>query len=360
MNALQKLEIEVGTFEAAKVSFNSVELKANLNQMLDEYKNAVVIKENEYLMKTHKANLNKLIKQIDSFRLETKKVLMKDITEFENECKELKALVESVTLPITAQLNELEELRKEEVTNVVLDLIDEAIADYELTNPTYSNELTVYDKYLNKTTSMKSIKDDIKNRAITAKHNQTMFENSKKMIELACANYPFEPKMDPEGWIALLETQGVENANNILEQIEYKIKERIQAEELRIQKAEEEAKIQTYVTIIEEASVELKLNANPYILRLKSGMSCNEILNSMRIDATPSPQQPSQSEFIDALQQKADTVQTATSAYVQPALTRTKLVVEFDLPSEEWVHSMTKAFSDQGIAHKIVSQELVQ
>lgn len=163
---LETIKLVPGVLE-----FNFEELKNQLNEKLDNYRDLVVTEENEKEMSKEKANLNKLITAIEDYRKNQKKEMSKPITEFESKCKELSNLVLEVTNPLKEQLDNFENIRRKEKENKVKELINNTIEKFEL-NKKYASLLNIKDTYLNKTQKENKTIEDLELRATLLKQSQ--------------------------------------------------------------------------------------------------------------------------------------------------------------------------------------------
>lgn len=216
------------------LEFNFEELKNQLNEKLDNYRDLVVTEENEKEMAKEKANLNKLIKAIDDYRINQKKEISKPIIEFESKCKELSDLVLEVTNPLKEQLDNFENIRKKERENRVNELIKNTIEKFELNNK-YASLLNIKDIYLNKTQKENKTIEDLELRASLLKQsqeNEIALEKAKnekmdliqKEIEKNNKKYAVSLKLSKFNYLlneelcnipTLIETQAIEELKKI-------------------------------------------------------------------------------------------------------------------------------------------------
>lgn len=143
------------------IEWNYPELKKWVEDGLAAYKGRVYTDDNIAMAKQDRANLNKLADAIDTKRKEMKAVYLEPYTEFEAQAKELTALVKAQADEIAAQIKAYDDFRKAEkqakITELYFDKIGDlaALVPYErLHNP----------KWLNVTTSMTAIEDELTTR----------------------------------------------------------------------------------------------------------------------------------------------------------------------------------------------------
>lgn len=216
------------------LEFNFEELKNQLNEKLDNYRDLVVTEENEKEMSKEKANLNKLITAIEDYRKNQKKEMSKPITEFESRCKELSNLVLEVTNPLKEQLDNFENIRRKEKENKIKELIDNTIEKFEL-NKKYASLLNIKDTYLNKTQKENKTIEDLELRATLLKQsqeNEIALEkvrnekmdliqkeieknNQKYAVSLKLSNFNFLLDEELCNITTLIETQAIEELKKI-------------------------------------------------------------------------------------------------------------------------------------------------
>lgn len=147
------------------ININYEDVKASLIETVDKYKGIVVTEEGLKDCKATQKELAGLRNKIDEYRKAVKKEISEPITVFENQCKELIGLVLEAEKPIKEGIEVFDNLRREEKRTKVLGFISESVQVHQL-NEKYSSRLTVLDKYLMLTGSLKSIKEDVEQRAL--------------------------------------------------------------------------------------------------------------------------------------------------------------------------------------------------
>lgn len=158
-----RMDTDLQTALPSEIGFNFEELKSELAERLEHYNNLVVTEDGLKEAKSDRAKLNKLRTAIDSRRKDIKKEYMKPYTEFEGKIKELTLLIDQPIKAIDTQLESYEERRKQ----AKLERIKEA---YDVTIPSAVKEIIPLErildqKWLNATTSAKSIGEDLENWA---------------------------------------------------------------------------------------------------------------------------------------------------------------------------------------------------
>lgn len=168
---MENMDIKVTEFTAPKIVINYETLKAELTNMLKEYEGLVVTEQTLAGGKAAQKELASLRVKIDTYRKDKKKELEKPIKAFEEQCKELIALVESVEQPIKEGIKVFDDQKREEKRQTALTLIAEVAAATGL-NEKYAAKLDVVDKYLNLTATVSGVRDDLETRAFALKVEQ--------------------------------------------------------------------------------------------------------------------------------------------------------------------------------------------
>ena len=154
-----RMTTDLETALPAVIGFNFEELKTELTERLDHYNNLVVTEDAIKEAKADLAKLRKLKDAIDTRRKEVKRQCMAPYNTFEAQVKELTALIDAPVAAINGQVKAFEEQEKqkknEEITaaydELAPDDIKEIVPLHRILDP----------KWLNKGTTMKSIRDDI-------------------------------------------------------------------------------------------------------------------------------------------------------------------------------------------------------
>lgn len=214
---MNELKIITNNFTPAKVDFNYEQVSAYLNTLLEKYKNLVFTEETVDECKKTLAELRKGQRSLDDFRKKTKKELTKSITEFEDQCKKLYTKFDEVITPLTDQADAFEEKRREEKRKQVQTIVDELIQEQYL-NDKYASQLIIEDQYLNKTKTLKSIREELTTTAESLGIQQDKEEADKELIKarVELVNEKFGIELLGTNYIRLLEYEGI---NEILEKI---------------------------------------------------------------------------------------------------------------------------------------------
>lgn len=143
----------------AEISFNFDELQVELTERLHHYNNLVVTEDAIKEAKTDLANLRKLKDAIETRRKEVKQQCMAPYNAFERRVKELTALIDAPVAAINGQIKVFDEQEKakkhSDIAAAYGELVPEEVQDIIPLNRILDP------KWLNKGTSMKSIRESI-------------------------------------------------------------------------------------------------------------------------------------------------------------------------------------------------------
>lgn len=175
------VELEITKEILPVISVNYEEVKNALENDMAKYQNIIVTEETLKGCKATQKELAGLKIKIDTYRKDKKKKFSEPIVEFENKCKDLIALVESVETPIKDGIKVFDDEKKAEKADIAQQIIDEAIKENALSEK-YAIHLTVIDKYTNLTAKEGEVKDDVNQRAMTLKSEQDREEELLSII----------------------------------------------------------------------------------------------------------------------------------------------------------------------------------
>ena len=154
-----KMTTDLTTEMPAVIGFNFDELKAGLAERLEHYKTLVVTEDTIKEGKADRAKLNKLREAIDTRRKDVKKQILAPYKGFEDKVKELTALIDEPIAAIDSQLQAYEDRRREErqkeIDKAYLTIVPEHLRDI------IPMQIIFSPKWLNATTTMKSVEEDL-------------------------------------------------------------------------------------------------------------------------------------------------------------------------------------------------------
>ena len=124
-----ELVASVGTL--TPITLNYEELKQQLTEFVEGYKNIIITEDQKGEAKADVANLRKLKDELDSKRKEIKREYMKPCDEFEAKINDLKAIIDEPIRIINDKLKEFEEARKAEKKAQILAIYTEEMGEYK-------------------------------------------------------------------------------------------------------------------------------------------------------------------------------------------------------------------------------------
>jgi len=146
------------------IEMNFTEVKTALEETLTKYNGMVVTEQTLSGCKATQKELASVRVKIDTYRKDKKKALSEPITAFENQCKELIALVEKAEQPIKDGIKVFDDKKRADKKAVAELMISEVIAEQGL-NVKYAARLDVLEKYCNLTAKESEVKNDLEQRA---------------------------------------------------------------------------------------------------------------------------------------------------------------------------------------------------
>ena len=142
-----------------KIKWNKAELTTVVKRKIASYKNVVYTEDNMKQAKADRAELKKLINDIEECRKMVKKILNEPYKTFEAEVKEILALIQEPVGIIDKQVKEFENLQKEEKKSSIQQSYDEVIGDLAEVLPF---EKVFDSRYLNQTYKLATAQADVK------------------------------------------------------------------------------------------------------------------------------------------------------------------------------------------------------
>lgn len=154
-----RMTTDLETALPAEIGFNFEELKQDLTDRLHHYNTLVVTEDAIQDAKNDRANLRKLRDAIDTHRKDVKKRYMQPYNVFEAKAKELTSLIDAPIAAIDGQVKAFEEQQRNqkrmEIESLYEELVPEAYRDI------IPLDRILDQKWLNKSTTMKSVGEDI-------------------------------------------------------------------------------------------------------------------------------------------------------------------------------------------------------
>lgn len=211
-----------------KIEWNNEELKEAISAKVQDYKGLQYTEETIKEAKKDKATLNKLREAIETERKRIKKQCMAPYELFKKQVKEVLAIIDEPIQLIDSQIKEVEEQRRLEKKQKVLEIYEENIGNLKGILPfakVFKNE------YLNVSKSLKSITEEI--TVLISKVNQDM-----DVIEELDTKYELQVK---DMYVKTLDLSMALRENARLEEVERKLAERRAQQERERAEAEKRA-----------------------------------------------------------------------------------------------------------------------
>jgi len=119
-----KMELIAFVEKTGVIKFDNTELKTELKNALEKYRNLVYTDETIKEAKSDRAKLNNLTKAIEEKRKEIKRLYVEPLDDFEKKIKELTALIAAPCAEIDGQVKRFEESQKDGKRKELLDFAD--------------------------------------------------------------------------------------------------------------------------------------------------------------------------------------------------------------------------------------------
>lgn len=167
MAELQIEELQI----PGKISFNYSELKAELSEKVAHYEAMIYTDDNIKQARADRANLNKLKKALNDERIRREKEYMAPFNDFKNKINEIIAIIDKPVAVIDKQVKAFEDEQKNKKAEEIQAWFDTNREEL-LGAPDWLRLKNIADiKWLNASTSIKSIQEDITARVETVKAN---------------------------------------------------------------------------------------------------------------------------------------------------------------------------------------------
>lgn len=216
---------------------NYDELKKELTEKTDLYKNMVYSEATIKDAKTDRANLNKLEKAINDEKIRVKNLFLKPFEDFETKCKELMALVKDASTNIDTQVKTFEAKQDEEKKELIENRYEQLIGKYKdfisldkIWNPRWLNKTYTFQKIeedivhvVTKTnTDFATLEAEIKDKDILTQVKDFYFQNIDKAEVLSLAINEKNRIIESQQQIKNMENETVEQEQNLIT-IEFRV-----------------------------------------------------------------------------------------------------------------------------------------
>ena len=157
---METFELRISPIKTGEINIeNYDEAKAYIMDKVETYKNAYYSEDQKGLAKDDRARLNKLKKAISDMRITKKKEYLEPFNDFEERMKELAGLTDEALEQIDSQVKAFDEKRKAEKQKAIEELFSQIGFQNFVTLEKIQDP-----KWLNASTSMKSIEDQMKSK----------------------------------------------------------------------------------------------------------------------------------------------------------------------------------------------------
>lgn len=176
----------LNTDKTISINGNFSEVKANIQKVVDRYKDTQLTPENFAYVKTLKKQFVTLRTGVERERKEYVKVYItpaKDLVDAM--CKELLATIDEGEKALGDQLDAYDQKRKDELTVILKDYVDEFTEKYGLREE-YASQIQLIDKYYNLTQDEADSVADIENQAKELAKKQAEYDAGVKLIKSEC------------------------------------------------------------------------------------------------------------------------------------------------------------------------------
>lgn len=175
------------------VSGNFTELGANIQKVVNKYKGVVLTEDNVDYVKTLKKQFVSLRTGIEREKKEYKKVYIDPAENLlKSMCDELLHIVDEGEKALGDQLDEYDQRRKDELTEVLNDYVKDAISKYQLREE-YATQIQLKKEYYNKTQKEEDSIDDINAQAEELSKKQKEYDAGVALIQAECEGTGFVP-----------------------------------------------------------------------------------------------------------------------------------------------------------------------
>ena len=177
---------KLNTDKSILVQGNFSELSEKIRRVVDRYKDEVLTEENVGYIKNLKSQFVSLRTGIERERKEYKKAYLDPATKLVNSmCDELQKIVQEGEDALSSQLDAYDQKRKDELTIVLKEYIEEASLRHSLREE-YKGKIKILDKYYNKTQKEEDSCDDIERQATELERQQKEYDVGLSLIKQEC------------------------------------------------------------------------------------------------------------------------------------------------------------------------------
>ena len=228
--ALKIEKPELNKDQTITIKGNWENLGKNIQKVVDRYKGTKLTEDNVEYVKTLKKQFVSLRTGVEREVKEWKTVYISPAEDLlKAMSKELLAIIDQGESALGAQLDEYDQQRKDELTIILKEYVDEAVGKYHLRDE-YATQIQLVKQYYNKTQKEEDTIADIERQAKELADKQSTYDNGVALIKTECE----ESGLLPDAYIREL---AYRNAMEII--MEIKQDKKAQAE-LKAKEAEGE------------------------------------------------------------------------------------------------------------------------
>jgi hypothetical protein len=182
---MNQLTVRILEVTPAVVKFNYDEMKIIAQEIKEQYEGRIFTEETVKDGKSTVAEIRKIQKSINDFKVKTKKELTASVSEFETQCKDIISDFDEPLEFITKQLEEFERRRIEAKSDEIHEFIRKQYTDFNMLEKFQT--IHFRDEWLNVTKKIKDIQVEIAQQILTLKAEQDMYLQGIEMIKLSVA-----------------------------------------------------------------------------------------------------------------------------------------------------------------------------
>ena len=161
MDELMNIENMVRCTPAKVIFPQYKEVKADAQMMADRIRQAEVTEDNVKDIKKDLAKVRKIVIELNNRRKAVKAEIFTDYNVFESQIKEIDAIISEAESFIRDQVKTIEEAERKRKCEAIREIWDKRIGQYTISNYGDYFERWMLPSYLNKTTSMKLIEEEM-------------------------------------------------------------------------------------------------------------------------------------------------------------------------------------------------------
>ena len=191
----------LNTDKTISISGNFSDLGTKIQAIVDRYKGTKLTEDNVDYVKTLKQQFVSLRTGIERERKEYKKVYIDPAEKLvDSMCKELLKIVDEGESALGKQLDEYDQRRKDELTIILQDYVNDSVAKYGLRDE-YATQIQLKKEYYNKTQREEDSIEDIDKQAMELSKKQKEYDSGVELIKAECA----EADLLPDAYIRELD-----------------------------------------------------------------------------------------------------------------------------------------------------------